>query len=370
MMRWIVALLAMLAPISAQARGLDCAMRDAPFSIDLPLYDVLGSPAAMAAIERVNPGQLSGIPPFFASRDIPSFANILSLRIASRFRPGTDDAALARMDAALRQVPVTPADRTARCARYDNDRPRFSMPRRTAGKPRILIFEKMTGFRDGPSVEAGKAAIIAIAQRNGWPHAVTDKGGAINPSTLRQFDVIVWNNVSGDVLTLAQRRALQSWVEGGGGFVAMHGSGGDPVYFWDWYVDTLIGARFTGHPNDPQFQDATVRMERTPTGIGASLPASFTLNDEWYSFRASPRNTGAIIIATLDEASYSRRGRFGENLDMGADHPIAWARCIGRGRSFYSAIGHRAEVYAEPHHARLLEDALNWAGKTTSSIGC
>ena len=46
---------------------------------------------------------------------------------------------------------------------------------------------------------------------------------------------------------------------------------------------------------------------------------------------------------------------------MGADHPIVWTQCIGRGRSFYSALGHQAEAYAEPDHARMLEEAIAWA---------
>jgi uncharacterized protein len=43
------------------------------------------------------------------------------------------------------------------------------------------------------------------------------------------------------------------------------------------------------------------------------------------------------------------------------DHPIAWTQCIGDGRSFYSAIGHRPESYIEPHSVRLLEQGIAWA---------
>jgi type 1 glutamine amidotransferase len=51
------------------------------------------------------------------------------------------------------------------------------------------------------------------------------------------------------------------------------------------------------------------------------------------------------------------------------DHPIAWTRCIGRGRSFYSAIGHRPESYAVPSHVRLLEQAVEWAAGS-GEAGC
>src|SRR5689334_6451949 len=91
---------------------------------------------------------------------------------------------------------------------------------------------------------------------------------------------------------------------------------------WFRYADTLIGARFAGHPMALQF-------------------------------KTNPRAAGVHVIATLDETSYTPKGVGGQDLHMG-DHPIAWTRSIDKGRSFYSAIGHRPETYSEPHHVRLL----------------
>ena len=85
------------------------------------------------------------------------------------------------------------------------------------------------------------------------------------------------------------------------------------------------------------------------------------MSDEWYSFTSSPRAAGASVVATLDESSYVPSGIAGQDLRMGADHPIAWSRCVGDGRSFYSAIGHRPEAYADPRHRKLVEDAIVWA---------
>ena len=85
------------------------------------------------------------------------------------------------------------------------------------------------------------------------------------------------------------------------------------------------------------------------------------MNDEWYSFEKSARLNGANVIATLDETSYKQVGRFGTNITMGSDHPIVWTRCVGNGRSFYSAIGHRPEVYSVDHHVKLIEGAVMWA---------
>lgn len=338
----------------AAAATVDCPLRDEPYSIRSPLIDVLLNPAARAVIDKTVPGRLDKLPPRFAGTTPPNFASILSTEMAGAMI-GIPADKLPAIDAELRALPVSEADKAARCARYDNDVPPFDLPK---GKPRLLLFEKMTGFRDGPSVDAAHAAFVDMAKRNGWAIVSTDKGGAINARTLRRFDAIIWNNISGDVLTLTQRRALQDFLKRGGGFVAVHGSAGDPVYFWDWYADSLIGARFKGHPMNPQFQDARIEVNKDHP-LARSLPAEWVMKDEWYSFSTNPRAAGAKVLLSLDESSYSPQGMQGD-LRMG-DHPIAWTNCQGKGHVFYSAIGHMPETYSEPHYVALLEDAIRWA---------
>ena len=359
---------ALIASPAAASALVDCPLRDAPFSTASPLIDIMLSPAASAAVDSVQPGMLSGMPKFFASTTPPTFAAILTLQEAvgmgARFAPDPSKVVLpdmAKFEAALAKVPVTRADRVARCARYDSVPPRLATPAARPGAPRVLLFEKINGFKDTPSVNAAHAALEAMAQRKGWALVTTDKGSAFTPAILRRFDAVIWNNISGDVLTLTQRRAFQNWMQAGGGFVGIHGSAGDPVYFWDWYVDSLLGARFAGHPLNPQFQTATVRLDDKTHPAGQGLPASWEMNEEWYSFKNNPRASGSRIIATLDETTYSPQGGPGMNLRMGADHPIAWSRCIGRGRMFYSAIGHRPERYADAVYVQMLEQAVGWA---------
>ncbi len=369
MIRLALAAVAVAAVISspAQAKQLtDCPLRDMPFSSASPLMDILLSSAASAAVDSVVPGMTKRMPPAFASKTPPSFSAILTVREAAgmgaRYAPDPSKVAMpdmARIDAALAAVPVTDADRVARCARYDTASPKIE---RTSGTPRVLLFEKINGFKDVPSVDGANAAFRAMAQRKGWALTISDKGSAFNPEVLRRFDVVIWNNISGDVLTLGQRRAFQRWMEQGGGFIGVHGSAGDPVYFWDWYVDTLIGARFAGHPMSPQFQTAKLRLDDAAHPVAAGLPAEWEMNDEWYSFKTNPRAAGARVIATIDESTYKPEGFPGMTLRMGADHPIAWSKCVGRGRSFYSAIGHRPERYADALYVQMLEQAVSWAG--------
>lgn len=340
----------------------DCPLRDAPFSVSSPLIDLLLNPAATAVLEKAAPGYLAKMPPQFIGTKPPTFAAILTLREASGFF-GIKPEGWPAIDMELRALPVTAADRAARCARYDNDRPAINLP---AGRPRILLFEKVNGFKDEPSLNAAHSAFVAMAERKGWAIAVSDKGGAFNPATLRQFDVVIWNNISGDVLTLSQRAAFARWMQRGGGFVGVHGTNGDPVAFWPWFTDTLIGARFLSHPMSPQFQDARIAIEGADHPIARGLPREWTMNDEWYSFKTNPRAIGAKVIATLDESTYSPEGMMKMDLRMG-DHPIAWTNSIGKGRMFYSAIGHRPETYSENHYVKMLESAVEWASKSKGS---
>ena len=78
---------------------------------------------------------------------------------------------------------------------------------------------------------------------------------------------------------------------------------------------------------------------------------------------ASARAKGFHVILSIDESSYQPYQRMLGNerdLRMG-DHPVVWARCVGKGRAIYSALGHAAEAYSTDEHPLLLEGALTWA---------
>jgi type 1 glutamine amidotransferase len=351
------ALLAAATPALAGGPVRDCPLATAPRGIEAPLSDVLMHPQGRAALEAVAPDLVSGFTRNFGGGDLPpGFANILS--VGSLLEVRADGAALkSPLAAKLAALPIDDAFILARCARYDHDRP--TLPPADS-RPQVLVFEKINGFRDNPSVEAARARLATIATARGWRLVFTDRGGVMNAADLARFAVVVWNNVSGDALTVPQRAAFRAYIEHGGGFAGIHGSGGDPRWFWDWYADTLIGARFIGHPGRPQFQTATVRVVDRGSGIGKGVAPAFPLLEEWYSFDRNPVASGAVAVATIDEKDYQQIGYRGESLSMGY-HPIAWRKAVGTGRMFYTAIGHRPENYDEPQAAALLANGIAWA---------
>ncbi len=162
---------------------------------------------------------------------------------------------------------------------------------------------------------------------------------------LAHFDVIVWNNVTGDVLTAQQREAMRHWLEQGGGFLALHAGGDNSHEVWPWYLDTVIRARFIGHPLDPQFQQATLHIEQPADPIVAALEEDWVRTDEWYSFEKSPRAADVRVLATIDESTYSPGSFFGKALAMGSDHPMIWKHCAGAGPGvLFGAGAYRGEL--------------------------
>lgn len=240
------------------------------------------------------------------------------------------------------------------------------------GRPAILVFSKTNGFRHTDAIEAGMPAFEEIARERGLHVFATENGAVHSPEALARFDAIVWFNVSGDVLSEAQRSALLEAVRSGTGFLGIHGTGGDPSYAWPGHPGTLVRGQFVGHPMGPQFQEGTIRVEAVDHPVMAGLGPTWTRVEEWYSFEESPRGPGVEVLATLDESTYSPRMKIAildRDLRMGDDHPIIWTHCIGRGRAIYSALGHQAEAYREPLHRRLLGQAIAWARETPPE-GC
>lgn len=234
------------------------------------------------------------------------------------------------------------------------------------GNNAILIFSKTNGFRDNDQIRAANAALTKIARAQGWSAFITENAAVFNPAQLGRFKAVVWNSVSGDVLTVQQRAAFKSWLERGGGFVGLHGAGGDPSYAWKWYVEELIGTQFIGHTLNPQIQTARLVIEDSLHPAAKGLGSTWIRSDEWYSFASSPRSKGYRIIVSIDETTYEPVDGLipflkPKDIRMGQDHPLVWSHCVGSGRALYSALGHTAESYREPKHLQLIQGAISWA---------
>jgi len=227
-------------------------------------------------------------------------------------------------------------------------------------RPAVLVFSKTNSFIHKEAIPAGEAMFQQMAQQNGWSVYVTENGAVHNTRDLAKFDTIVWNNVTGNVLTDDQRQALANYLQNGGGWIGIHGAGDNSAESdWPWYRQHLIGATFIGHPMNPQFQEAVVRIEAADDFIVRHLGEFWVRTDEWYSFDRSPRAAGMQVLGNLDESTYSPMF-FKNDIRMGDDHPIMWKNCVGQGRIFYTAMGHTAETFSEPKFVEMIQRASQW----------
>ncbi len=228
--------------------------------------------------------------------------------------------------------------------------------------PALLLFSKTNGFRHD-SIPAGVAALSQLAAERGWSLFHTENAAVHRPELLSRFAAVIWLSASGDNLLEDQEAALRAYVEAGGGFLGLHGTGGDFYYAWDWFPRELLRAQFTGHPMNPQFQEATLVVEDPSHPATRELPERWEHLEEWYSFERSPRER-VHVLARVEESSYQPeiRGLWLLNADlrMGEDHPVVWCHCTGQGRVLYSALGHRDEAWSDPSHRALLAGAIGW----------
>jgi type 1 glutamine amidotransferase len=208
----------------------------------------------------------------------------------------------------------------------------------SAGEFHALVFSKTTMFRHA-SITNGIAAIRHLGEENGFTVEATEDPSVFTGPGLAKYAVVIFLSTSGDILDDNQQAAFQEYIEKGGGLAAVHAAVHGDVATegnWPWYGEALC-ASFTNHSAVVQ---ATILAEDRRNPSMVAVPARWVRTDEWYNFLASPRKQ-ARILATLDETSYS-------GGTMGADHPVVWCKRQGRGRVWYTALGHTEASFSEP----------------------
>lgn len=228
--------------------------------------------------------------------------------------------------------------------------------------PSVLVFTKTNAFRHRDGIDGGLRLLRSISGKRAWGIYHTENGAAFRPEILERFAAVVFLNATGDMLDASQEQAFRQWLEAGGGWLGIHAAGDSSHREWGWYMENLIGPLFTAHIMGPQFQRATVILENQQHPVLAGLPDIWQHEEEWYSWDQSPRALGFTILATVDEESYTPVQKlFSREVDLRmGDHPVIWSNRVGEGRVVYSALGHKAEAFDNPHYQLLLENALNW----------
>ncbi|RIV23966.1 cytochrome C [Fibrisoma montanum] len=215
-----------------------------------------------------------------------------------------------------------------------------------APKMNLLVFSKTAAFRH-QSIEAGKTALSRMSTEKGFGVNFTEDASLFSETNLKKYNAVVFLNTTGDVLNDDQQNAFERFIQAGGGYVGIHAAT-DTEYEWPWY-GKLAGAYFLDHPMTPSnVQKGKFIVKLKNHWATKGMPDAFERTDEFYSFKNISSKITPVL--TIDETSYQG----GKNPDF---HPMSWYQEFDGGRSFYTAMGHTDETFAEPLFLNHL-----WAG--------
>jgi uncharacterized protein len=228
-------------------------------------------------------------------------------------------------------------------------------PAAAATRGAILIYSGTSGYRH-ESIPAGVEAVAALAKRRGLSVVASEDPAVFSAANLKRFRAIVLlscttdpKNAASEWLVGDRRAALQQFVHGGGGILAIHAAA-DSHYHWPWY-GKMIGGHFARHPQGTPA--GNVHVTAPGDALVAGLPATKQRTDEWYYF--DDYDPTSRLVVTLDPTS------IGE-ADVNPN-PMAWAREVEGGRVFYTAMGHTTASYSEPYFLKLVGNGMDWVLK-------
>ena len=223
--------------------------------------------------------------------------------------------------------------------------------------PRVLFFTHSAGSvhevvrRPSPE-ELSLAETQLVKAASGKLDVVASQDcGMIRRDVLDGFDAAVFYTSGELPIAPENLRGLIDWIHEGGAFVGVH-SATDTLYELAPYME-LVGGKFGGHP---WHEEVKITVEDDAHPATAHLGESFTITDEIYQFPDLRRHPVRVLLS-LDPASV--------DITLGArqddDYAIAWCRDWGRGRMFYTALGHREEVWKDPRFFEHLIGGILWA---------
>src|SRR5881296_231528 len=254
----------------------------------------------------------------------------------------------------------------------------FAAP--TSPKKKILFFTKSSGFehsviswKDGQPGYAEKV-LLTLGEKNGWEFAFSKDGSKFRKDYLAQFDAVFFYT-TGDLctpgtdkqppMTLEGKQALFDYVGGGHGFVGTHAASdtfhtnGENQKGADHYANhgdkadayvRFLGGEFIKHGA----QQVARNKVTDPKFPGFEhVPGEFAFQEEWYSLKDF---TPDIHVLTVIDAPAMKGVEY-----QRPPYPSTWARKEGKGRVWFTAMGHREDVWTNPIFQEILIGGIKWA---------
>lgn len=219
--------------------------------------------------------------------------------------------------------------------------------------PEVLYFTYSAGFKHEVVPESERVLTQLGEQSGRFRVTVSHDPADLDAKRLARYRAIVFYTTGELPIGDQHKRDLLAFVDGGKGFVGVH-SASDTFYTWPEY-GRMVGGYFDEHP---WTQEVKVKVEDRNHPATRHLGADFAIDDEIYQFRDWSR-ADVHVLLSLDTRSVDLHKEKVHRTD--GDFALAWTRTQGKGRVFYTALGHRPEVWRDPRFQTLLTGALQWA---------
>ena len=216
---------------------------------------------------------------------------------------------------------------------------------KSAAKNALIFWGGWDGHTPDHSAEIvrGMLAAQGFAVRVEPGTAVLAQGG------LENFDHIV------PMITMAtiekdELAALCAAVRGGVGLGGFHGLMCD-AFRNETEYQFMTGGQWVAHPGNLIDYRVNITAPQDPITKGIS---DFDYHSEQYYMHIDPA-IEVLATTTFD----------GTHCDFikGVTMPVVWKKHYGKGRVFYSALGHTADEFAVPPMKSIVERGLNWAAR-------
>ncbi len=151
-------------------------------------------------------------------------------------------------------------------------------------------------------------------------------------------------------ITREQEKGLLGAVAGGAGLAGWHGGMGDSFRNNTEY-QFMVGGQWVAHPGG--VIDYTVKITKKDDPLVRGIP-DFKMKSEQYYMHVDPSNE-VLAVTVFD-------GKIHPWID-GTAMPVVWKRKYGKGRVFYTSLGHVAADFNVPEAKELVERGLLWAAR-------
>ncbi len=235
----------------------------------------------------------------------------------------------------------------------------LSFSQETKSTKKLLVITESKGFVHGvvkrPKPDElclVEKALIELGKKSGvfTADVTQDSRTAITAENLNKYDAVFFYTTGELPLSDVQKADLIQYVKSGKGFAGSH-CATDTFYKWPEYGN-MIGAYFDGHPWHEKIK---VLVEDKNHPATKHLGDSFEMTDEIYQFKGPYDRKNLHILLRMDTSSVKKDGKRPDK-----DYALAWTREYGKGRVFYTAFGHRNEIWADERFEKMMLGGLSY----------